>query len=83
MGKTVERNTLAYIQQEAQKSSVSKIIGEYRKTDRNSAIKKIFVDSEFENTNSSGDTEEWVYNLAEKSPLSYSKWFDIIRKPPK
>jgi FkbH-like protein len=83
MGKTVERNTLAYIQQDAQKSSVSKIIGEYRKTDRNSAIKKIFVDSEFENTNSSGDTEEWVYNLAEKSPLSYSKWFDIIRKPPK
>jgi predicted enzyme involved in methoxymalonyl-ACP biosynthesis len=59
MGKTVEHNTLAFIQHEVKRSGIKRLVGQYKKTDRNAAMEKIFRDAKFHKQNSEGDFQEW------------------------
>ncbi|MFX1282161.1 MAG: HAD-IIIC family phosphatase [Promethearchaeota archaeon] len=82
MGKTVEYNTLAFIQKAARKKKIKKIVGQFRKTDRNSAMQKVFEEAQFKKEGFSGDFEVWYYNIEDQPSLEYSVWIEIVSKPP-
>ncbi|MHA2243689.1 MAG: HAD-IIIC family phosphatase [Candidatus Hodarchaeales archaeon] len=81
MGKAVEYNTLTYIQKVARKKKIKKLIGQFRRTDRNSAMQKVFDKARFQNQGTSGDIEVWGYNIENQPPLEYSEWIKIVNKP--
>ena len=82
MAKTVEQNTLAFIQREAKRHGVKKLVGQYKKTGRNSAIKRIFEESKFQKQESTGEFEEWVFNLDEQTTMDYSEWIKLLKSKP-
>jgi len=81
MGKTVEQNTLIYIKKEAKKKNIKKIISQYNKTDRNSAIEKVFKEAKFTPISTSGKKQEWIFKLNSKQDIEYDKWMKVIKKP--
>ncbi|PVX24913.1 MAG: hypothetical protein CW691_06115 [Candidatus Bathyarchaeum sp.] len=82
MGKTVEQNTLAFIQREAKKNGIKKIVGQYKKTGRNSAIKRVFEEANFQKQESKDDFQQWAFNLEEQTTLEYSEWIKLLKSEP-
>lgn len=80
MGKTVEKTFLLYLMNEAKKLNVKKIIGKYRKTERNEAIERIFKESNFEKESTENNFVLWEYNFEKKGIKAYPDWFKIISK---
>ncbi len=78
MGKSVEHNTLAFIQREAKKQGIEKIIGQYKKTGRNVSIKRIFEDAHFQKQKSSNDLQQWVLDFSVQPALKFSEWIKLL-----
>lgn len=82
MGKTVEHSTLAFIQQEAKRSGIKRLVGQYKKTGRNAAMEKIFGEAKFHKQNSEGDFQEWIFDLETQPILEFSEWVKLLDSAP-
>jgi FkbH-like protein len=83
MGKTVEETFLNYLMKEAMKDDVHKLIGKYKKTERNEAIERLFTESNFDKASTEGGLVIWEYNAEIKGIPSYPKWFKVLSKEKK
>ncbi|MHA1687559.1 MAG: HAD-IIIC family phosphatase [Candidatus Heimdallarchaeaceae archaeon] len=80
MGKTVEKTFLSFLMKEAKKDKATKLVGKYRKTEKNEAIERLFTESNFEKKGTEGDFIIWEYNFGEKGIPDYPDWFSILKK---
>lgn len=77
MGKTVEQTFLTYLMREAKKSGATTLVGKYRKTDRNEAVERIFVDAGFEKVPGEDEIIYWHYDFGKKGVPEYPDWFEV------
>ncbi|MCW4035222.1 MAG: HAD-IIIC family phosphatase [Candidatus Bathyarchaeota archaeon] len=82
MGKTIEQNTLAFIQREAKKVGVKRLVGQYKKTDRNATMKRIFEEAKFHEKNSDDDFQEWIFDLDAQQIPDFSEWVKLLKSAP-
>lgn len=81
MGKTVEKTMLLYIMQQALTEKASKVIGKYRKTEKNQLMEKFFGEAGFSIISTPSDEQEtiWEYDLSKKPIEPYPNWFEFVK----
>jgi len=71
-------NTLTFIQRKAKKKGIRRLVGQYRKTDRNTAIRKVFKEAKLHEESFNGEFEAWFLDLELQSPRNYNKRVELI-----